>query len=120
MKSATMRMICRFLIVALAMLPFQAVQAGMIGTDQVVSAATAQSERQAMLNLVSRSDVASQMQSMGLDPQVAMKRVAAMTDQEVHALAGQVDSLPAGAKVKSAGWAVIIIIIGVLIYYNWK
>jgi hypothetical protein len=120
MKSATMRMICRFLIVALTMLPFQAVQAGMIGTDQVVSAATAQADRATVLNLLSRSEVAGQLQSLGLDLQTAQNRVAAMTDQEVHALAGQVDSLPAGAKIKSGGWAVIIIIIGVLIYYNWK
>jgi hypothetical protein len=120
MKSATMRMICRFLIVALTMLPFQAVQAGMIGTDQVVSAATAQADRATVMNLLSRTEVAGQLQSLGLDLQTAQNRVAAMTDQEVHALAGQADQLPAGAKIKSGGWAVIIIIIGVLIYYNWK
>jgi hypothetical protein len=120
MKSETMKMICRFLIVALMMLPFQAVQASMIGTDQAAAAASAQVERDAVLNLISRTEVAGQLQSMGLDPQTARDRVGAMTDQEVHALAGRVDTEPAGAKMKS-GWAwAAAIIIAMVIYYNWK
>jgi len=119
MKSATMRMICRLLIVALTMLPFQAAQAGMIGADQVVSAASAQADRQAVMSLLSRTEVAGQLQSMGLDLQNAKDRVAAMTDQEVRSLAGQIDSLPAGAK--SNGWIwVAVIVLGVVLYYNWK
>ena len=121
MKSETMKMICRFLIVALMMLPFQAVQASMIGTDQAAAAASAQVERDAMLNLISRTEVAGQLQSMGLDPQIARDRVGAMTDQEVHTLAGRVETEPAGAKKLSSGWAwAAAIIIAMVIYYNWK
>jgi hypothetical protein len=117
MKSMTMRFICRLLVVSMAMLPFQAVQAGMIGADQAVAAASAQAERQAVLSLVSRSDVASQLQSLGVDLKTANDRVAAMTDEEVHSLAGQLNSLPAGA---TDGWVwAAVIIIGVLIWYNF-
>lgn len=117
MKSTTMRFICRMLILSIAMLPFQAAQAGMIGADQVVAAAGAQAERQAVLSMVSRSEVASQLQSMGLDQNTARDRVAAMTDQEVHTLAGQLNALPAGA---ADGWIwAAVIIIGVLIWYNF-
>lgn len=119
MKSTMMRMICRFLILALAVLPFQAAQAGMIGADQVVSAATAQADRATVATILSRADVAGQLQSMGLDARTAQDRVAAMTDQEVHSLAGQVDSLPAGAKSNGWAWAAVIII-AIVIYYNWK
>ena len=113
----TMRFICRMLIISTAMLPFQAVQAGMIGADQVAVAAGAQAERLAVLSLVSRADVASQLQSFGLDPSTARDRVAAMTDEEVHSLAGQLNSLPAGAN---SGWVwAAVIIIGVLIWYNF-
>jgi folylpolyglutamate synthase/dihydropteroate synthase len=120
MKSETMKMICRFLIVALMMLPFQAVQASMIGTDHAAAAASAQVDRDAVLNLISRTEVAGQLQSMGLDPQTALDRVGAMTDQEVHALAGRVETEPAGAKTKS-GWVwAAVIIIAVVIYFNYK
>lgn len=119
MRSAAMRLICRFLIVSLAMLPFQAVQAGMIGTDQALSAARAATDRSAVLNVLGRSEVAAQLQALGIDPKTAGDRVAAMTDEEVHALAGRIDSLPAGAH--SSGWAwAAVIIIAVLIWYNWK
>lgn len=120
MKNATLRMISRILIVSMMLLPFQTVQAGMIGTDQVISAASAQGDRTAVLNLLGRSDVANQLQSLGLDPQTARDRVAAMTDQEVRALAGKIDSLPAGAHISNGwGWAAVILI-AVVIYYNWK
>ena len=113
----TMRFICRMLVISMVMLPFQTVQAGMIGAEQAVAVATAQAERQAVLSLISRSEVASQLQSLGLDASTAKDRVAAMTDQEIHSLAGQLDPLPAGA---TDGWVwAAVIIIGVLIWYNF-
>jgi hypothetical protein len=120
MKSTMMRFICRMLVVSLVMLPFQSIQAGMIGADQAAAVASAQLERQALLSLISRSDVAGQMQSLGVDLKTAKDRVAAMTDEEVHSLTGKLDSLPAGAR-HSSGWAwAFVIIIGVLIYVNYK
>ena len=119
MKFAAMRIICRLLIVSLMLLPFQAVQAGMIGTHQIAAVATAQADRAAVLSIVSRSEVASQLQALGLDPTTAKDRVAVMTDQEIGTLAGQLDSLPAGAKSNTWVW-VVVILIGVVLYYNWK
>ena len=107
MKSA----ICRLLIVLMAWTPFQWAQAGMIGTDQVV-ASTAQVDRAAVLSFVSRADVASQLQSFGIDASTAKDRVAAMTDQELRYIAGRIDSMPAGAN--SSGWVVLIIIVLVI------
>ena len=118
MKFAAIRMICRFLVVSMMLLPFQTIQAGMIGTDQMASVASAQTDRASVLNLMSRSDVASQLQTLGLDPKVAKDRVAAMTDEEVRSLAGKLDSLPAGA---TNGWIwAAVIIIAIVIWYNWK
>ena len=118
MKSAGIRMICRLLVVTLVMLQFQAVQAGMIGTDQVAAAASAQVDRNIVLSALNRSDVASQLQSMGVDPKSAQDRVASLTNEEVRTLAGQLNSLPAGA-MSNWGW-VLLIVIGVVIYFNWK
>ena len=48
----------------MAMLPFQSVQAGMIGTDQVASAANGQADRATVLGFMNRSEVAGQLQAM--------------------------------------------------------
>jgi hypothetical protein len=119
MTSAAFRLICRILVATMLLLSFESAQASMIGTDQVISAASAQTDRDAVLSALNRSEVTSQLQSLGIDPQTAKNRVAAMTDQEVHALAGQVQNLPAGAL--STGWAVVLVVaIAAVIYYAWK
>ena len=116
MSMSFVRLISRLLIVCLIGLPFQ-VSAGMIGTDQVVSAAQAQAARAAVLSQISRADVSGQLQSLGLTPQAAKDRVAALTDVEVAKLAGQLDSLPAGADGTGLFW---VIVIGVLIWWLVK
>ena len=118
MKFAAIRMICRFLVLSMMLLPFQTIQAGMIGTDQMASVASAQADRASVLNLMSRSDVASQLQTLGLDPKVAADRVAVMTDEEVRSLAGKLDALPAGA---TSGWVwAAVVIIAIVIWFAWK
>ena len=108
--------ICRLLIVLMAWTPYQIAQAGMIGTDQVVSAAS-QAERTSVLNFVGRNDVTSQLQSFGIDASSAKDRVAAMTDEEVRYLAGRIDSMPAGAD---GGGLLLLIIIIAVIWWVWK
>ena len=115
MKSAVIRLICKFLMLSLAVLSFGTANAGMIGVDQMASAGT---DRAAVLNLVSRSEVASQLSARGIDPQVAASRIAAMSDQEVQSLKGQIDALPAGAS-SDWGWVAAVIIIAVVVWYFW-
>jgi hypothetical protein len=117
MNMSFVRLISRLLVVCLIGLPFQA-SAGMIGTGDVVSAAQAQAARAAVLSQVTRADIAGQLQSLGLTPQAAKDRVAALTDAEITTLAGQIDSLPAGAGGGNGwGW---VIIIGLLIWWAVK
>jgi hypothetical protein len=107
--------VCRVLVVLMIWTPYQIAHAGMIGTDQV--AQTSQADRGAILNFVSRADVAGQLQAFGLDPATAKDRVAAMTDEEVRYLAGRIDAMPAGAD--AAGLLLLIVIIAV-IWWAWK
>ena len=120
MRSVAFKMICRFLIASLMLMSFTASQAAMIGADQMIAASSgAQLDRIAVLSVMSRSDVASQLQGQGLDPQLARERVAAMSDEEVQALRGQIDSLPAGATSNGAVIAAVVVI-AVLIWWLWK
>ena len=114
MKTVTARLLCRLLIVLMAWTPFHIAQAAMIGTDQVV-ASSVQSERAALLNLMTRPDIAKQLQMFGLDAATAKDRVAAMTDEEVRTLAGQIEALPAGAS--NAGAALVVLVLIVLLVW---
>lgn len=117
MKSAAFRMICRFLVVSLMLMGFTSVRAGMIGVDQL-SASTASADRAAMMTLVQRGEVASQLQARGIDPALAQQRIASMTDQEVQMLKGQIDAMPAGAG-GDWGWVAAVIVIAVIVWYFW-
>lgn len=104
MHSSFVRYICRVLVACMVGLPIQA-QAGVIGTDQAVSAAQGQdvhaahgqAARATLAGFINRGVVAGQLQVLGLSPEAAKERVAALTDTEAATLADRIDSLPAGA-----------------------
>lgn len=74
----------------------QPVQAAMIGTDQVLAAQTVQQNQATIAAALERPEVIAQLESLGVSKDDAHARVAALTDTEAAALAGQIDSLPAG------------------------
>ena len=101
MNSTFARITCRILVASMIALPWQA-QAGMIGTDVAVSKA-----------VVDRAELVSQLQTLGISPQAAQERVAALTDAEIAGLAGRIDALPAG------GLAGILPVVVVAILMWW-
>jgi hypothetical protein len=111
--------VSRLLIALMIWMPYQIASAGMIGTDQVV-ASTSQADRTAVMSFLNRSDVATKLQSLGIDPSSAKDRVAAMTDQEVQSLAGRINALPAGGDVSTAGVILILILIGAAVWWFWQ
>lgn len=116
MTSSFVRLVSRLLIVCLIGLPFQA-HAGLIGTSEVANAAQAAAARDKVLSFVGRTDVAGQLEALGLSTGDAKARVAALTDSEVAQLAGRIDQLPAGAD---GGGLLLLILIGVLIWWLVK
>lgn len=108
------RWVARVLIVCVAWTPFS-LQAAMIGTDQVAASTADQATRDKVLNFVQRGDVVKQLETLGLSPATAKERVNAMTQEELSRVAGQIDSLPAGAD--SGGWIVAAVLIGIIIWY---
>lgn len=112
MNSRFVRFTCRILIAGMMVLPFQA-RAGLVGTEQAISAAAqVKTARETIAAYVGRADAAQQLQALGLSPQEAQARVAALSDAEVTALAGRIDSLPAGGSA----WIPLLIIVIFLIW----
>lgn len=106
------RMLCRILMLTVAMLSFQTAQAGMLGAGQIDPGAAA-SERTMVQHMLQRSDVIRELQSAGVDPKAAQDRAATMSDDEIHALAGKLNTLPAGGD----GWFVALILVVFFIWY---
>ncbi|MGZ5180016.1 MAG: PA2779 family protein [Ramlibacter sp.] len=104
---------CRALIVSMLALSVQAAGAGMIGAEQAMPSG-AQADRTMVLEVLARGETASQLESLGVDPQRARDRVAAMSDQEVTQLAQEIRTAPAAGN----GWGVAaVIIIAAAIWY---
>lgn len=116
MQSTLKNLICRFLVVALMMMPFQPGHAGMIGADQANAAASAQQDRNLVLDHLSRSQTVSEFQSLGLDAQAARDRVNAMSDEEVSRLAGKIGAVPAGGD----GLVLLILVVFFIWYFAFR
>ncbi len=110
--------ICRLLVALMIWMPYQIATAGMIGSDQV-TATSPQADRTTVLNFLSRSDVSGQLQTLGIDPSTANDRVAAMSDQEVQSLAGQINAMPAAGLSTGAG-ILLVVIIAAVVWWFWQ
>lgn len=119
MNISFIRFVSRLVVLCILALPFQSVQAAMVGTEQVAAAMQTQQDREKVRDFIARADVQQQLQSMGIKADAAQDRAAALTDEEVQKIAGRIDALPAGA---SNGWgiAAVVIVIALIVYWVWK
>ncbi|HEY3699294.1 MAG TPA: PA2779 family protein [Spongiibacteraceae bacterium] len=81
------------------LLPVAPVHAALVGTDQLVMSAQTTHNRDRVRSFLQRQDVRDMLQQRGVDANVALSRVDAMTDAEVQTVANQLDKLPAGGDV---------------------
>ncbi len=77
-------------------LHFPAAQAGLVGTDAVISASQAQQQRERLQQVLNRDDVKNELVARGVDPAQVQARVDSLTDQEIQGLSSNIDQLPAG------------------------
>ncbi|MGC2049817.1 MAG: PA2779 family protein [Gallionella sp.] len=100
MNLRLMRITSRLLIASVLSLslPLQSTHAGMVETEKVASSAQSQSERERINTFLDRADVRKELQTQGIDANTAKVRVAALTDEEVHKVAGKLDKMPAGGS----------------------
>ena len=68
-----------------------------------------------MLAFLDRAEVRKQIAALGVDPNEAAARVAALSDAQVREIAGQLDQLPAGQSAVGAVVGAILIIFLVLL-----
>jgi hypothetical protein len=69
------------------------------------------SERERVMTLVERPDIAQALEKMGIPADQAKARVGAMSEAEVASLAGKLDALPAGGALSNQDFLFIIIVV---------
>lgn len=91
-------------------LPLQA-GAAIVSTQDAAAAPAAAGERERVIGFLSREEVRKSIEAQGVDPQDAIKRVQAMSDEEVQQLAGRIDQLPAGGDILGVLFTVFIVLL---------
>jgi hypothetical protein len=113
-NQALFRPTAYFLILTMIVffLPAPGVQAGMIGTEELITAERVLEARERVETFMQREDVRSELERFGISSEQAQARVDGLTNAEVAQLAGKIEQLPAGGV---SGWEVLGIIVIIII-----
>jgi hypothetical protein len=85
--------------------------AGIVSTSDAINAQQATKAREQIKAMAQRPELADQLKALGVDADQAGKRVDAMTDAEVLALAGRLGDLPAGGRMSNNELVLVLVII---------
>jgi hypothetical protein len=96
-------------------MPLGVAQAALVSTEQVLAASAGAADRARVLAFLDRAEIREQIVALGVDPNEAAARVAALSDAQVREIAGQLDQLPAGQGAVGVVVGAILIIFLVLL-----
>jgi len=88
-----------------------AAYAGVIGTQQYLTAIDRDATIARIDAVLAREEVRTRLEQYGVDPLAANERIAALTDQELTLLATKLDSLPAGGNLLGVVGIVFIVLL---------
>lgn len=87
-------------------------QAGMIGTEQTLSAGTRDQSLSTVQGYLARAEVQRQLEAWNLAPELAAERVAALSDAELQQLAAHIETQPAaGGAIAVIGVVFLVLLI---------
>ena len=88
-----------------------AAYAGVISTQQYLTAADREATRARIDAVLAREEVRSQLENYGVDPAATDARIAALTDQELEQLATDLENMPAGGSVLAVVGIVFVVLL---------
>lgn len=86
------------------------VRAELVTTPELASQQEADAERAKVQQFLEQATVKERLQAMGVDGVFAGQRVAALDQQEIHALAQRIDAMPAGGNLSTYDMILIVLI----------
>ena len=84
--------------------------AGVISTEQVFQQRTA-GEHAPLVSAMDRQEVRQQLVDLGVDPEYAKARIAALDDEQIGEILADMDALPAGGGVLEVVVAVLVVLV---------
>jgi hypothetical protein len=84
--------------------------AGVVSTEQVLQQEAA-IDTASLVSALDREDVRAQLVDMGVDPEQAKLRIAALDDEQIGAIQAHMDALPAGGGVLEVVLAVLVVLV---------
>lgn len=88
-----------------------AAHAGVISTQSYLSAVDRQAAIQRVDAVLARADVQRELEQLGVDPDEALVRVDALSDQELATLADNLEDLPAGGSLLGVVGVVFVVLL---------
>ena len=85
-------------------------RAELVATPDVAAQESADADRAKVQHFLEQATVKERLQAMGVDGLAAADRVAALDQQEIHALAQRIDTLPAGGNLTTTEWILILLV----------
>ncbi|MGA8864664.1 MAG: PA2779 family protein [Gallionella sp.] len=107
--------ICGVILGAALCLQASAAMADIVATDNLAAQNQTAAEKAKIQAFLDRADVKVRLQALGVAEPMAKDRVAAMTDQEVHAMAQKIDSMLAGGTLSNTNLTLILLIVLLLL-----
>ena len=89
-------------------------KAELVGTEEAAASlapANQNADREKLRAFMQRPEVVEKLKALGVSPEEATKRVGAMSDAEIHMVAGKLDMLPAGGRLTNNDLLTIVVII---------
>jgi hypothetical protein len=102
-------------LVLVLSIPSGLARAGLVPTEQLLTERSADEDRARVGSFLRRDDVRKHLTTLGVRADEAAARVAALSDAEVRAIAGHLDTLPAGQSAVGAIVGAIVLIFVILL-----
>lgn len=102
-------------VFSVTLMPIAPLSAALVNNNAVVEQQSLQADRALVNDFMSRADVRTQFEQLGVDADEANLRVAALSDAEVAKLAGEIKSAPAGQGAIGAIIGAVVLIFIVLL-----
>lgn len=108
-KASFSHLITATVTAAMLILP-PAVRADIVDTQDLAARAQTEQDRVKVQSFVERATVKEKLEAMGVEGLLAKDRVAALSEQEVHALAERIDAMPAGGTLSQMDMVIVLLI----------
>lgn len=101
----------RFLVGSMFALQSVSAPAEIVPTERLLEPAGVEAQREQLEDILKRDEARERLKALGIEPELAQKRVKAMTAEEVRMVSERINSLPAGGDLSVRDLLIIILVV---------